>query len=207
MDLPQYLATHKLGRLCGRCDNAIQDDNTSGICQSCLNEIHFLAGIWYGYMEERQGDIKIIIDTREQLPLKFKDKHITEVIKRKLDVGDYGCVFENGHEVNIYFDRKSIGDLYGTMGKGYARFKKSMLRSKESGSTLFIIVEDSMSRVGEGFSRSSIQGISMLYKLFTIWVKYGVQTIYCKDRKEMSDYITNFYIACGKEYVRKQKES
>lgn len=122
-------------------------------------------------------------------------------------MGDYGCEFEDGTIVPIYFDRKSIGDLYGTMGKGYRRFKDCISRSQENATTLFLIIEGTLTKVSNGYSRSQIAGKSMVRKLFTLHVKYGVQTIYCKDRAEMSQYITQFFIACGKEHVRRKKDN
>ena len=141
----------------------------------------------------------IIQDTREQKPLEFTHAYITNTLVQKLDVGDYGCEFKDGYRPPIYFDRKSIGDLYGTMGKGYPRFKKCIIRARDTGKTLFIITEGTLGKVGSGYSRSQIKGSSMLLKLFTLWVRYGVQTIFCKDRKEMANYITQFYLACGRE--------
>lgn len=121
-----------------------------------------------------------------------------------MDVGDYGCEFEDGHVVPIVFDRKSIGDLFGTMGKGYPRFKRCIKRAQESKVTLFIIVEGSMSKVLKGYEHSQTKGISMIYKLFTLWLRHGIQTIYCSDRKEMAEYITQFYIAAGKQYLKRK---
>lgn len=128
------------------------------------------------------------------------------MIDRKLDVGDYGCEFEDGYVVPAVFERKSIADLFGTLGKGYPRFKRCIKRAKDSGKTLFIITEGTLTKVLKGYERSSIKGVSMVYKVFTLWARYGVQTIFCRDRDEMSEYITNYYIACGKEYVRKLDE-
>lgn len=148
--------------------------------------------------------MEILQDTREQSPLKFHSPFITSVAKKKLDFGDYGCIFKDGHRVPIFFERKSIGDLYGTMGKGYPRFKKEILRSQVAKATLFIIVEGTLSEIGRGYKHSKIQGKSMVYKLFTLWVKHGIQTIYTSSRKEMAEYITQFYIGCGKEHVRRK---
>jgi len=145
----------------------------------------------------------IIQDTREQKPLKFSHPFITEIRVEKLDIGDYACEFKDGHRPAVVFERKSIGDLYGTMGKGYKRFKKIITRTRERKASLFIIVEGSLTKVLRGFDRSQMQGTSMVLKLFTLWLRYGVQTIFCGDRKEMSLFITNFYISAGKEYVRR----
>jgi len=150
--------------------------------------------------------LEILCDTREQTPLKFSHPYISKVAKKKLDFGDYGCKFRDGHIVPIFFERKSIGDLYGTMGTGYKRFKREIIRSQQAKSTLFIIVEGSLTEVGKGWKHSKISGKSMKLKLYTLWVKHGIQTIFTINRREMSEYITQFYIACGKDYVRRKHE-
>lgn len=155
----------------------------------------------------KEKPIKLIIDTRETLPLPFrKNKFITEIVHEKLDVGDYACVLNDGHFIPIIFDRKAFGDLYGTMTNGYDRFKKAIIRSQESNIQLFIIVEGSLTEVGEGYKYSKFKGLSMKYKLFTLWAKYGVQTIFCTSRQEMIVYITQFFIACEKQYLRSLNE-
>lgn len=121
-------------------------------------------------------------------------------------MGDYGAEFIGGHRPPIYFDRKSISDLYGTMGGGYVRFKKCIGRATDEGSSLFIIVEGTFTKVLGGCKYSKIRGISMIRKLMTLWLRHGVQTVFVKDRGEMVNYLTEFYISCGREYLRKQKE-
>jgi ERCC4-type nuclease len=147
--------------------------------------------------------VEILQDTREQTPLKFHSPFITSVAKKKLDFGDYGAKFKDGTIPNIFFERKTIGDLYGTMGKGYPRFKKEIERSQMAKATLFIIVDGTLTEVGKGYKHSKIYGKSMKYKLFTLWVKHGIQTIFTANSKEMAEYITQFYIGCGKEHVRR----
>lgn len=91
------------------------------------------------------------------------------------------------------------------MGKGYERFKKCITRAQESKSTLIIICEDSLSSVEAGCEYSQIRGESMARKLFTLWVRHGVQTVFTNGRYEMARYIERFYEAVGKQYVRSKK--
>lgn len=149
--------------------------------------------------------MKIIQDTREQAPLKFHNNQITEIVKRKLDVGDYGCEFEDGHIVPIVFERKSIADLFGTLGKGYKRFKKEIIRAQEANIQIFIIIEGTLADVQKGYEYSKIKGDQITKQLFTLWLKHNIMPIFVKDRREMSDYIINFYIASGKQYLRRSK--
>ena len=75
------------------------------------------------------NSFKIVVDSREQKPLPFrKSKLVTEVITRKLDAGDYSI---DGYDNKIAIERKSIPDLYGTLGKGHKRFQRELERAKD----------------------------------------------------------------------------
>lgn len=144
--------------------------------------------------------MKIVIDTREQLPLKFTHKSITGIMNYCLDVGDYGAIFSDTYTVPIVFERKSINDLYGTLSQGYERFKKEIERAEKQNLQVIIIVEGSLSRILQGCGYSKRTPASIVYQIFTIWVRYGVQTVFCKDREEIAEYISQFYIAHHKEW-------
>lgn len=67
----------------------------------------------------------MIQDTREQKPL-FTPADW--VIEKGLPVGDYSIL---GFEKIITIERKSLPDLYGTLGKGRKRFEKELLKMVE----------------------------------------------------------------------------
>ena len=142
------------------------------------------------------------------MPLKFKSAYITKVERETMNVGDYCAEFTDGYRPPIVFDRKGFSDLWGTMATkdGHRRIKASVRRAQEQNLTMFIIVEGTFSKVLSGFERSKFKGISMIRLLMSFWIRHGCQTIFCKDRTEMAKYITNFYVALGKEHVRKLKE-
>lgn len=146
----------------------------------------------------------IHIDTRETKPLEFPYLCVDGTKRIKLDVGDYGVEFTDGYKPPIFFERKSMGDLFGTLGKGYKRFKKEIMRSQEAKCSLILIVEGSLSKVMKGYSHSTIEGLSIVRKLFTLYVKYGVRPVFCKSREEMSLYIYNMFYALGVQHVRKK---
>ena len=64
----------------------------------------------------------IIIDNREQKPLEFS----VPTKRGTLAVGDYRAEFSDGSVSQVVFERKSINDLYGTLSKGYSRFKREI---------------------------------------------------------------------------------
>ena len=82
-------------------------------------------------------DKTILVDTREQKPLRFKNSK-----KQKLAIGDY-CLGD-GLCDGTYIDRKSGSDFRSTMTQGYDRFVKEIERVKMLDSFLFVIVEDSI---------------------------------------------------------------
>jgi len=139
------------------------------------------------------------IDSREKAPLEFKHKYITDTIVHKLDVGDYRSIYENGKQSRIVIERKSIGDLYGTLTKGYGRFRKEIERAREANIYLVICIEGSYTKVGGGYSHSKRPAREIQEQLRTIWVKYGVTHTYCVTRKEMAKYIIDTFIWVGRK--------
>lgn len=80
----------------------------------------------------------VIIDTREQSPYCFqsfksdaRDKSLPLIIPTTtatLKTGDYSIL---GHESEITIERKSLQDLYGTIGGGRDRFERELSRMSE----------------------------------------------------------------------------
>lgn len=146
--------------------------------------------------------MKIIVDSREQRPLVFNHKLITEVEVKGLSFGDYGAM-SSGYQHPIVFERKSLNDLYSTLSNGYLRFKREIERAKEQNYKIIIIVEGSLKRILMGTVFSHRTPESIIYQLFTIRVRYDVETVFCPTREDMSEYITQFFIAHEKEYLDK----
>jgi hypothetical protein len=84
--------------------------------------------------------LKILIDTREQKPLKFKNSE-----ELKLDFGDYTV---GGEDYNYtYVDRKSDSDFKGTLSGGLDRFRRELERVKKFDSYLFVVVESDLTKL------------------------------------------------------------
>lgn len=84
---------------------------------------------------------KILVDTREQAPLKFSNS-----AAHKLDTGDYGV---SGEDFDYTFvDRKSFGDFCGTLVlDNYERFRREIIRCKEQNCYLWVVVEVKLSEL------------------------------------------------------------
>jgi len=83
------------------------------------------------------NDLKILIDTREQQPLSFKNS-----MDMKLDFGDY--TLGSPHYDYTYVDRKSETDFKGTFSSGVDRFKRELDRAKGFSSYIFVVVESTI---------------------------------------------------------------
>ena len=143
--------------------------------------------------------MKIIVDSREQRRLRFPLDHIVTAVKvEAMPVGDYWCEYEDGSRPPIVFERKSLGDLFGTMAGGYPRFKQEIERATARGWRLIIIVEEPLSAVYDGYSYSMMNGDSCVQKLFTLWLKYNVMPVFCNSRYEAVAYIRELYEAVGR---------
>ena len=86
------------------------------------------------------NDIEILIDTREQTPLKFQNSK-----SHKLDFGDYTATGKYYNKT--YIDRKSETDFKSTMTVGFERFKKELERASEFDSFLYIVIESSTEKI------------------------------------------------------------
>lgn len=149
--------------------------------------------------------MEILIDTREQTPLEFHHEYITGVNRMKLEVGDYGVKFFDGYTPPLFFERKSKNDLFISLGKDYKRFKRELLRAQENNMQLILIIECSITDILKGSKYSMIEGITIIKKLFTLWVRHNLAFICCRNRDEMSIYIAEFYSAIGREYILGKK--
>lgn len=126
--------------------------------------------------------MKIIIDTREQKKL----WHHKDVIIRKLDVGDY-----NTPELEewLCIERKSPGDLYGSILGGHERFRKELYRAINKNKDIYVFVECSK----EDFVNKKwdvtlrLQGSSAVLAAIinTLEVDYDVVFVWCDSRSAM----------------------
>ena len=138
----------------------------------------------------------IITDSREQRPLEFT----VPTIRECLPCGDYRAKFSDGSLSEVVFERKSINDLFSTLSSGYPRFKREIELSHELRISIIIIVEGSLRRILRGCSHSQRTPISIVYQLFTIRLRHNVETVFCQDRDEMSEYITHYFLAEEREH-------
>ena len=143
-----------------------------------------------------ENGMEVVIDSREQTPLPFKEgKIVTKVTTQKLDVGDYSI---SGYEHKIAFERKSLLDLYGTLGKGHARFKNELERAKNHDYFAILIIGSFSSTINKDFDgshHSKMQGHVIIKILYTLKFRYGVDVIFSNGPLEAMRIIKSIFTA------------
>ena len=123
-------------------------------CKNCLVEPMFNSKLpkefWNDY-----SNINILVDTREQQPLKFKKSSIL-----KLDIGDYAVGGSNYNYTHV--DRKSFGDFCATVTHSYSRFAKELDRCRSLGCYLFVVIEAPLHNMDE-YNKQSYKRFNLKY--------------------------------------------
>ena len=100
-------------------------------------------------------EFAVVIDTREQLPWTFgglwsdssarggRRPIVVDQRVATLQQGDYSLV---GHESQVAIERKSLADLFGTLGQGRERFERELARLAELDRAA-IVIEASLGHI------------------------------------------------------------
>jgi ERCC4-type nuclease len=124
---------------------------------------------------------KLIVDTREQKPL-WK----TSCERLCLKVGDYSTV---KLVKKFAVERKSPGDLYGTITKGHERFKREIKRAIDLNIKLVVFVECSkkkfIAKEWPGGFRRKFPSTGLERIINTLSIRYSLEFIWCNNRAVM----------------------
>ena len=152
----------------------------------------------------------ILIDSRETTPLEFNSEDYKVTTQRVgLPEADYSCLLDNGTHIPVVFERKSIGDLFGTMGKGYSRFKRMLERAYEREHQVILVIEGSQKKILSGYKHSSLNGLSIFRKLLTLRIRYGLEHHFFNSREDMAFYIMEYFsrYILNQKHLSKQKKT
>lgn len=132
-------------------------------------------------------------DTRESLPYTFEgigwdvtdgggpgQTLTVETVRGTLASGDYSLV---GYEKRVAVERKSLSDLFGTLGKGRDRFERELdrLRSYEFAA---VVIEASLTEIATQPPPHTEMSAKAVYRSLLAWsVRYPVKFIPCDSRR------------------------
>ena len=142
--------------------------------------------------------MRILIDSREQLPFNFNQYNIeTEILA--LPVGDYSIP---GFMDKAAIERKSIDDLIGCLkNKERDRFERELAKAKYF-EMFAVVCETTWRDLVKGNYRSELRSQSVCQSVLTFQVRYGAPFIWAGSRTE-AEYITHSLL---QKYVREIAE-
>ena len=118
--------------------------------------------------------MKIVIDTREQLPYRFQ----TPAIKGTLPTGDYSIL---GAENLIAVERKTLPDLIACLCNGRERFERELHRGRAL-DYFAIVIECTLSDLANGDYRSRMTSRSAIQSLLTFSIRYRLPIFFAENR-------------------------
>lgn len=139
---------------------------------------------------------KILIDSREQMPLSFACKSEVTCLK----FGDYAFSAETDSKT-CYVERKSLNDFVGTLSGGFDRFEREIVRAKEANAYLVVLVEDALNdavkfnTLDEMYKRGmKITPEYVFHNVRSLIQKYDhLQFLFVKDREEASKMVEKLF--------------
>lgn len=145
--------------------------------------------------------ITIITDSREQLSLDFSKFKNVDVIRKKLDTGDYSV---SGYEDSLCIERKAINDVVSTLISNHQRFLREMERTKTY-KERYILIEHSPSILYNYCAKRGWQKKfdTVIQSLLAYAYHYNTRIRFCKNREDM----TNYVVKKCREFMEKQNDT
>ena len=154
------------------------------------NKYESIDNIAVGSSPSGDKNIKVYVDTREQLPLKFNIP--TE--SKGLKFGDY-ALSDKSLTCNCYIERKSLADFISTISvQNYDRFCREIERAAENEANLIIVVEESLTNA---LSFPFLPHISKKIRVTPEFIFHQV-----RDMIQKYDHIQFLFVKGRKESVR-----
>ncbi len=125
-----------------------------------------------------QGEIVIVVDTREQEPYAFDPARVATV-RRALPAGDYSL---DGYEASVAAERKSLEDYVASVVSARTRFARE-LRALAEYDLACVVVEATLDDVLAHRYRSGAHPSAVLGATLSIIVDHGVPVFFCGDRQ------------------------
>lgn len=136
--------------------------------------VEILGAVKRGRVAKPKPRPYVLIDSREQRPLRFPPDLGVDCGGATLPAGDYSV---RGFTSLIALERKSVGDLVSTLTQGRERFENELDMLAEY-RWRAILVEGRRGDVEAGIYRSLATPQSIIGSLRAIWMRWGVPTFW-----------------------------
>ena len=131
----------------------------------------------------------IIVDKREQLPWQFTGYDV-RLIYAILETGDYSIF---GLQNNVCAERKSLSDLFGSLGKGHKVFMDRMKRMRDF-ECKALVIEATYDRVLHPYKNySKVHPSSVIGSLSKIAAVYNIPVIFAGGRRNAQSFVYHMF--------------
>ena len=127
--------------------------------------------------------------------------------------GDYSALYRSKtgteHKSPIFFERKSLPDLFGTLTdeNRHKRLRDRCKEANEVGAKIILAIEGTDQEVWEGVKNSQVKGATILKILDTMWLKYDLIPMFCSSRQLMAWRMVNMWNTFRDNYETGQASS
>lgn len=132
--------------------------------------------------------ITVLVDTREQKPWQFTPG-LFQAERATLQTGDYSV---KGIESRMRLERKSIGDLVGTVISDWIRFRKELYRLAFF-DVAAIVVEGTPKDIWDHRYESDAKPESVMGRVNGIYLDHGVPVLWWGERSNCVRMVENFF--------------
>jgi DNA excision repair protein ERCC-4 len=154
----------------------------------------------------------ILVDGREKAPYRFTGLHSDSSTGRRelivttewahLKSGDYTI---RGLESTIAVERKSLDDIFSTLGQNRERFEEEHRRLAEFRRAVVVIEASWWTITNLPPERSKLNPKTVFRTALSWHVRYGVPWIATEDRRLGEIYTYRFLEKCWKEFGKERK--
>lgn len=157
----------------------------------------------------------IVVDGQEKAPYRFGGMTTDAAMKSRpisvpiswahLKTGDYSIA---GWEKHVTVERKSLGDLYSTLGQHRARFEREHVRMAGMGAgNTCVIIESSWDRIINHPPRRSRLNPKTVFRTWLSWSqRYGVPWYALEDRR-LAEVTTFRWLQCWWNRIQEELAS
>jgi DNA excision repair protein ERCC-4 len=138
---------------------------------------------------------RILIDQREQAPLRFSDAVETELVT--LPTGDYSL---QGYSAEVAIERKSKADLVACVGPERERFMEQMQRLAGY-QVRALVVEASWEELAAGVYRSNTNPRSVTGTLLALVVDRGIPVLLVGSAREAAEAVERMLVRVARDGV------
>jgi len=120
----------------------------------------------------------IVVDSREQLPYKFKDY---EVVMEGLKTGDYSI---KGYQHEFAIERKSLSDWAHSITQDRVRVEKEIIRAKKELKYFAFIIETDLRSIWRAKLFSKVSRNSLVNTALHWSIKYNIPFFFVSNRTQ-----------------------